>query len=257
MRRMARADIRKAVTETLELVRLGGFASRRPSELSGGQQQRVALARAIVFHPPVLLMDEPLAALDKRLREEMQFEVRALQRRLGITTIAVTHDQSEALVMSDEIVVLKDGMLQQSGTPEDLYYNPSNEFVATFLGESNILQGRVGGSAEEPNLAVSESLRIPLAMPAPPAATHITCVLRPEAIDVSQIPTPSSVTVPAEVIDRIFCGDAVRLRLQLRDAPGTTLTVKFRTTRSREVPELGSTVPATWRTEDMIVIRRP
>src|SRR5262249_34583386 len=154
--------------------------------------------------------------------------------------IAVTHDQSEALVMSDEIVVLKDGMLQQSGTPEDLYYNPSNEFVATFLGESNKLQGRVEGSAEAPNLALGESLRIPLARPAPPAGTHITYVLRPEAIDVSQAQTPSSLTVQAEIIDRIFCGDVVRLRLRLRDAPNTTLTVKFRSARSREVPELGS-----------------
>jgi putative spermidine/putrescine transport system ATP-binding protein len=187
----------------------------------------------------------------------MQFEIRALQRRLGITTIAVTHDQSEALVMSDEIIVLKDGTLQQSGTPEDLYYNPSNEFVATFLGESNILQGRVEGSAEEPNLALGENLRIPLARPAPPAGTHITYVLRPEAIDVSPAQTPPSLSVQAEIIDRIFCGDVVRLRLRLREAPDTALTVKFRSARSREVPELGSKVLATWRSEDMIAIKRP
>ncbi len=257
MRRMPRNDIRNAVSDTLELVRLGDLADRRPSELSGGQQQRVALARAIVFRPPVLLMDEPMAALDKRLREEMQYEIRALQRRLGITTIAVTHDQSEALVMSDEIFVLKDGMLQQSGSPEDLYHNPCNEFVATFLGESNILQGQVAGPDDEPSLTLGESLRIPLAKPAPQAGTQSAYMLRPEAIEVAPIQRASNVTVHAEVIDRVFCGDVVRLRLQLRDAPGTTLIAKVGAARSREVPDLGSMVPASWRSEDMIIVKRP
>ena len=258
MRRMPRNDIRNAVSDTLELVRLGDLADRRPSELSGGQQQRVALARAIVFRPPVLLMDEPMAALDKRLREEMQYEIRALQRRLGITTIAVTHDQSEALVMSDEIFVLKDGMLQQSGSPEDLYHNPCNEFVATFLGESNILQGQVAGPDDEPSLTLGESLRIPLAKPAPQAGTQSAYMLRPEAIEVAPIPErASNVTVHAEVIDRVFCGDVVRLRLQLRDAPGTASSQRSGAARSREVPDLGSMVPASWRSEDMIIVKRP
>ena len=257
MRRLARNDIRNAVSETLELVRLADLAGRRPSELSGGQQQRVALARAIVFHPPVLLMDEPMAALDKRLREEMQYEIRALQRRLGITTVAVTHDQSEALVMSDEIFVLRDGMLQQSGSPEELYRNPCNEFVATFLGESNILRGKVAGPADAPSLMLGERLRIPLAKPAPQAGTESAYVLRPEAIDVAPIQGAPSVTVQTEVIDRVFCGDLVRLRLQLRDAPGTTLIAKVGAGRWREIPELGSMVPANWRSEDMIVVKRP
>ncbi|RPI32986.1 MAG: ABC transporter ATP-binding protein [Hyphomicrobiaceae bacterium] len=198
-----------------------------------------------------------MAALDKRLREEMQYEIRALQRRLGITTIAVTHDQSEALVMSDEIFVLKDGMLQQSGSPEDLYHNPCNEFVATFLGESNILQGQVAGPDDEPSLTLGESLRIPLAKPAPQAGMQSAYMLRPEAIEVAPIQRASNVTVHAEVIDRVFCGDVVRLRLQLRDAPGTTLIAKVGAARSREVPDLGSMVPASWRSEDMIIVKRP
>jgi spermidine/putrescine ABC transporter ATP-binding subunit len=256
MRRSARSDICSAVSETLDLVRLGDLAGRRPSELSGGQQQRVALARAIVFRPPVLLMDEPMAALDKRLREEMQYEIRALQRRLGITTISVTHDQSEALVMSDKIFVLKDGMLQQSGSPEDLYHSPCNEFVATFLGESNILQGQIAGPADGPSLMLSESLRIPLTKPAPQVGTQSAYVLRPEAIDVAPMQGASGVTVHAQVIDRVFCGDVVRLRLQLRDAPDTTLIAKIVAARSREIPEIGSIVRANWRSEDMIIVKR-
>jgi spermidine/putrescine ABC transporter ATP-binding subunit len=143
MRRVDGAAITRRVNGALDLVALGGFGERYPRQLSGGQQQRVALARAIVFEPDVLLLDEPLSALDKLLREQMQVELRQLQRRLGTTTVFVTHDQEEALTMSDRVAVMKDGRIQQAGAPRDIYERPGNEFVATFLGASNILCGHV------------------------------------------------------------------------------------------------------------------
>lgn len=143
MRRVDAASIARRVADALELVALGGFGERYPRQLSGGQQQRVALARAIVFEPDVLLLDEPLSALDKLLREQMQVELRQLQRRLGTTTVFVTHDQEEALTMSDRVAVMKDGRIQQAGAPREIYERPATEFVATFLGASNILCGEV------------------------------------------------------------------------------------------------------------------
>lgn len=146
MRRVDAASIKAKVSAALELVALGGFGERYPNQLSGGQQQRVALARAIVFEPDVLLLDEPLSALDKLLREQMQVELRQLQRRLGTTTVFVTHDQEEALTMSDFIAVMSEGNIQQVGRPDDIYEHPQTEFVATFLGASNILPARVRSS---------------------------------------------------------------------------------------------------------------
>src|SRR5436190_19942278 len=158
---------------------LADFGERRIGQLSGGQQQRVALARAIVFEPPVLLMDEPLGALDKRLREDMQVELRHLQRELGITTVSVTHDQVEALVMSDVIAVLDGGRLQQVGPPLDVYRRPANQFVADFIGESNLLSGSVEITGGEVVFSSGKGLRVSLAAGASAAgAGHL--VVRPE-----------------------------------------------------------------------------
>ena len=143
MRRWASDDIDRAVSKSLELVRLTEFADRFPSQLSGGQQQRVALARATVFAPKLLLMDEPLSALDRQLRQTMQFEIKQIQRSLGITVVAVTHDQEEALTMSDLVVVMNDGGIVQAGTAEEIYENPNTDFVAEFIGETNLVRGTV------------------------------------------------------------------------------------------------------------------
>ena len=142
-RDVSKEEIKEKVTRTLEMVRLPGVENRMPSQLSGGQQQRIAMARAIVIEPDVLLMDEPLSALDENLREEMRREVGNLQHMLGVTTIFVTHDQREALSMSDKILVMKDGRKQQEGGPESVYNEPANHFVADFLGHSNFIQGEV------------------------------------------------------------------------------------------------------------------
>jgi spermidine/putrescine ABC transporter ATP-binding subunit len=147
MRNVGRAEIARRVGEMLNTVRLPGFEDRYVSQLSGGQQQRVALARSLVTNPRVFLLDEPLGALDKNLREGMQFELRQLQRRLGITTILVTHDQEEALTMSDRVVVMNAGRILQIGTPEEVYERPKTRFVAEFLGTANILEGVVEGSS--------------------------------------------------------------------------------------------------------------
>ncbi len=143
MRGVAKPEAGQKVAKALELVRLSGYESRYPQELSGGQQQRVALARALVFDPPVLLMDEPLGALDRQLREHMQVELKHLQQQLGITVLYVTHDQEEALVMSDLVVVMNHGRIEQVGSPEEVYEAPANTFVASFLGESNFLDGEI------------------------------------------------------------------------------------------------------------------
>ncbi|KSV75608.1 hypothetical protein N185_17360 [Sinorhizobium sp. GW3] len=145
MRHQSSNDIRTNVAAALELVQLSAFATRYPHELSGGQQQRVAVARALVFRPPVLLMDEPLGALDKKLRESMQFEIKSLQQDLGVTVIYVTHDQEEALTMSDRVAVMAGGHLVQIGSPRDLYERPRDSFVADFIGKMNFVPGRIVG----------------------------------------------------------------------------------------------------------------
>lgn len=145
-RSISKSEIKTKVTKALEMVRLPGVEDRMPAQLSGGQQQRIAMARAIVIEPDVLLMDEPLSALDENLREEMRREVDNLQQELGVTTIFVTHDQREALSMSDKIVVMKDGVKQQEGAPEEVYNKPVNHFVADFLGHSNFVTGEVVGN---------------------------------------------------------------------------------------------------------------
>jgi putative spermidine/putrescine transport system ATP-binding protein len=151
VRKLPKAERRRRAADMLELVQLGGFGQRRPAQLSGGQRQRVALARALINHPRVLLLDEPLGALDLKLRDQMQVELKALQRKVGITFIYVTHDQVEALSMSDRLAVFSDGRVEQIGRPQDVYEHPASEFVARFVGVSNVLSGqaaeRITGSA--------------------------------------------------------------------------------------------------------------
>ncbi|HEX3177070.1 MAG TPA: ABC transporter ATP-binding protein [Methylomirabilota bacterium] len=208
MRRTTKADIAARVRRALGLVRLDGFADRYPRQLSGGQQQRVALARAIVFEPPVLLMDEPLGALDKRLREDMQVELRHLQRELGITTVSVTHDQVEALVMSDVIAVLDGGRLQQLGPPLEVYRRPANQFVADFIGESNLLSGTLGDDA---TFISARGLRVRLAAGGGAGAAHL--VVRPEYVRLGQAAEGRANRYQAEVLELLYVGDLVKYRL--------------------------------------------
>ncbi len=179
-----KAAIAPRVAEMLDLVRLPGYGDRRPHELSGGQQQRVAIARALSFRPDLLLLDEPLSALDKKLREDMQLEFRRIQQDLGVTTINVTHDQREALVMSDKIVVMNEGRIQQTDTPHTLYHAPKTRFVATFLGVTSLFPGTVE-TVDGDTLTVSSGQARLSARGAAAAGTIVDCAVRAEHVAIS------------------------------------------------------------------------
>lgn len=198
-------DIKVAVKDALHMVRLDGFANREISELSGGQQQRVAIARAIVNEPKVLLLDESLSALDKRLRKEMQFELRAIQKKLGITFIFVTHDQEEALSMSDEIFVLNDGKIQQSGSPVNIYDEPINDFVARFIGDSNILPGRMIKDFE----VEFANKHFQCADAGMKENEKVEIVIRPEDLDIV-VPEKGKLVVTAQT--QLFLGDHFEIK---------------------------------------------
>lgn len=201
------------VAKALGMVHLGHLANRRPSQLSGGQQQRVALARALVFDPTLVLMDEPLGALDKQLREHMQVEIKQLQRMLGITMVYVTHDQSEALTMSDRIAVFSDGCIQQLAEPEVLYEQPANRFVAGFIGENNLLPAAVE-AVENGVASVSFGdgtvLRV-LASGSVDLRQRRTVAIRPERFFVDPEPRPGVNRLQGEITDMFYLGDHVRL----------------------------------------------
>ena len=187
MRNLKRAEIARRVTEALQLVQLDGYAKRMPEQLSGGQQQRVALARALIIQPAVLLLDEPFGALDKKLRETMQIELRLLQRRLGITTVIVTHDQDEALTLADRIAIMHNGRLEQVGSPTEIYREPVSRFVANFIGVSNFFSGRVAGRSEGIALIASDAgLRLTVRSAAADGG-QVTVALRPEAIRIARV----------------------------------------------------------------------
>ncbi len=210
MRRYGRAEIRSRVGAALDIVRLQGYETRYPRQLSGGQQQRVALARAIVFEPPVLLMDEPLGALDKRLRETMQVEVRRLQQQLGITTVSVTHDQVEALVMSDLIAVMDGGVLHQLASPLEVYQRPATQFVADFIGESNLLVGALSEPAGgRLTFTTAKGLRIQTEGGA--GATHL--IVRPEHVRIGPEAERAANRYAAEVLEILYVGDLVKYRV--------------------------------------------
>jgi spermidine/putrescine transport system ATP-binding protein len=209
--RLPEADIARAVERALETVRLPGFGPRRIWEMSGGQQQRVALARAIINQPKLLLLDEPLAALDKKLRRDMQIELQTLQRSLGITFILVTHDQEEALSMSDRICIMRGGRIVQVGSPRDLYDRPMNRYVADFVGKSNFFDGRVTEvSATECTLsaAAGRIIRGRVTSPLEPGQAA-SASLRPEQIALRHEvdDTPGMTSVPVQVQTRIFLGE--------------------------------------------------
>ncbi len=219
-RNVSRADAKRRVREALELVQLPHLGGRYPKELSGGQQQRIALARAIVIEPDVLLLDEPLSALDANLREDMRVELKRIQQRIGITTVFVTHDQSEALAMSDQIIVMSDGRVEQVGPPSEVYNTPASEFVAQFLGASNILRGEALGVEGEaltvevqdmPRLAVPRARAPKLA-----GAGPVKLVIRAEKLQVMAPDTAEDdrYAVPATVEGVDYQGQSARYFLR-------------------------------------------
>ncbi len=226
-RKLPRAEIDRKVATALALVGLSAYADRRPAQLSGGQQQRVALARTIVIEPEVLLLDEPLSNLDAKLRVEMRSELKALQRKLGLTAIYVTHDQEEANAIADRIAVLDQGRIQQIGAPTDLYDHPANRFVATFLGTANLIEGRVEGGR-----FVSEHLTLDGVA----GADGPACIsIRPQDVVLGSAGEGS----PATVIEREFLGSIVRYKLEMG---GQAITVDVPHRRDRAPHDVGATV---------------
>jgi len=233
VRRIPKAEREEKVRRALDMVQMGEFGGRRPAQLSGGQQQRIALARALVFEAELVLMDEPLGALDKQLREHMQYEIKHIVDGLGITVVYVTHDQTEALTMSDRVAVFNDGVIQQIAAPDELYERPQNSFVAQFIGENNTLTGSVtkieDGTAEV-TLDDGEVIdTVPVNVSAVGERTRVS--IRPERVefDLKRLP-PGAHTVHADVMEFIYMGDTFRTRLRVagneefiaktRNAPG-------------------------------------
>jgi iron(III) transport system ATP-binding protein len=206
-RRLPRSEIAQRVSEALALVGLDQLSDRRPSQLSGGQQQRVALARTIAVRPKVLLLDEPLSNLDAKLRVQVRRELRDLQQRLGITTIFVTHDQEEANTICDRIAVMNDGIVQQVGTPIELYQRPTNLFVASFLGTANILEGEISGSGGDKVFQAPGGVKIRIC-PGATAAPGSKLVFRPQDASLHAKDEPG--TIPGAIVNREFLGSSVR-----------------------------------------------
>lgn len=214
MRSLSKAEIQDRVKRALDMVQLGTMLERKPSQLSGGQQQRVALARALVFEPKVVLMDEPLGALDKQLRERMQLDIRELHHRLGLTIVFVTHDQSEALTMSDRIAVFNRGKIEQIGTPSQIYDHPATQFVAEFIGETNLIDGKVSASqAGQMRIRLGNGQDITVNAEAPiVAGQNIRLSLRPERLRLN-IDDITGNNLPATVTDIVYHGDHLRIVL--------------------------------------------
>ena len=213
MRGLPKAEISQRVSEALDLVQLGGLGERRPLQLSGGQRQRVALARALVIRPTVLLLDEPLSNLDLKLREEMRVEIAGLQRRLGITTVFVTHDQGEALVMSDRIAVMQAGRIVQIGKAADIYEHPATRFVAEFIGRMNFFGARVT-AADTVQLANGESFSVPVP-DAIAQRTGVHLAIRPERARISAAHPPSGFALPGTVKQVLYLGSTREFHLVL------------------------------------------
>ncbi len=250
VRKMSAAESKKRVDKALDMVQLGGFGNRRPSQLSGGQQQRVAVARALVFDPDLVLMDEPLGALDKNLREQMQYEIKHIHETLGVTVVYVTHDQSEALTMSNRIAVFNDGVIQQLAPPDALYERPDNAFVAQFIGENNKLRGTVE-ELEGDYCVVRTQTGAPVyarAVNVGRKGDESTLSLRPERVLIDPDASAVQNMFEARVLELIYLGDHIRTRIELlgRD----DFIVKVPNSANHALMREGDIVTVGWLQED-------
>jgi spermidine/putrescine transport system ATP-binding protein len=258
-KKVPRERIADQVRQILELVDLPGFERRRVSQLSGGQQQRVALARALVNHPAVLLLDEPLGALDLKLRKQMQLELKRIQHEVGITFIYVTHDQEEAMTMSDQIAVMRDGRIEQIGAPEDVYENPATEFVAGFLGASNLLDGTVGqrdGELATIELASGEKVRVP-AERLNGTRDRVRVGVRPEKIRLSggeRPPVGGDNAIEGTVLVSTFVGVSNVFTVETRAGQQLTVYAQNLGTSDDRPPDSGDRVVLSWHPEHTFVV---
>ena len=253
-RKVAKDEITRRVGEALELVNLAHRADARSNELSGGQKQRVALARALVNRPKVLLLDEPLGALDLKLRRQMQVELKAIQREVGITFVFVTHDQEEALSMSDRIAVMNDGKVVQCGAPEDIYEHPSEQFVAGFIGISNLLEGTVEADGQ---IRLANDQRVAVALP---DGCHrgdtVNLSVRPEKIAIEKEVEEGMVTMQGEIEARVYLGVMTQITVSLGDgARLVALEQAWSKSRADDRWEPGMKVELGWLPENCLVLR--
>ncbi len=251
VRGMGKDEREAKVKRALDMVQMGAFINRRPAQLSGGQQQRIALARALVFDPALVLMDEPLGALDKQLREHMQFEIKHLHDSLGITVVYVTHDQGEALTMSDRIAVFNDGRIQQLASPADLYERPDNSFVAGFIGENNKLEGVVediAGGRALVRLPTGELIdATPVNVKSKGQKTMVS--IRPERVEFKPELLPADAhLIEAEVVEVIYMGDLFRTVLKV--AGQDDFVIKSRNTLGQRVLTPGEKIRIGWAPQD-------
>jgi putative spermidine/putrescine transport system ATP-binding protein len=251
VRKIGKSDREAKVKRALEMVEMGAFGGRRPAQLSGGQQQRIALARALVFEPELVLMDEPLGALDKQLREKMQFEITDLAHNLGITVVYVTHDQTEALTMSDRVAVFDDGRIQQLAPPDKLYEEPENSFVAQFIGENNTLEGvvkEIKGESAVVQLDGGELIDCkPVNVSAAGERTRVS--IRPERVEYNKDRlSPDAHTLKAEVLEFIYMGDIFRTRLRV--AGNDEFVIKTRNAPDQKRLKPGEQIEIGWLPED-------
>jgi putative spermidine/putrescine transport system ATP-binding protein len=251
MRKVPRGEIGSRVGSVLEMVQLPEVAGRYPRQLSGGQQQRIAVARALVYQPRLLLMDEPLGALDRKLREQLQVELRSLQQSLGITTLYVTHDQGEAMSMSDRIVVMRDGRIEQAGTPGELYESPRTVFVANFIGESNVLQGAVRVEGERSFFETPEGLRIPVTLRPHKDCGRSHLIVRPERV-LFATGEPLAVSLPGRVTSVTYLGERIRYSVSL--AERCSILAVHPNTPNFYRPRVGESVQVGWSSSDISII---
>jgi putative spermidine/putrescine transport system ATP-binding protein len=250
VRRIGRAEVERRIARALQMVRLAGFGDRRPGQLSGGQQQRVALARALVFDPKLVLMDEPLGALDKQLREELQLEIRQLHRELGVTLVYVTHDQAEALTMSDRIAVFKGGRIRQLAPPEALYERPADAFVAQFIGENNRLAGTVAAIAAggcTVRLGDGATVAAATEVALRPGDRAIVS-LRPERVRLAPPEPGPANRFAGRVEEVVYIGDHLRVRLSA--CGSDRLVAKIPNAAGRPSLAVGETIAIGWAAED-------
>jgi putative spermidine/putrescine transport system ATP-binding protein len=256
VRKLPASEIRRRVTEVLDVIQLPDVGDRKPRELSGGQQQRISLARCIVYNPAVILMDEPLGALDKKLRDQMQLEIKRLHMRLGITVLYVTHDQEEALTMSDRIVLLNRGQVEQIDAPDELYFHPRSVFAAEFLGHSNLFSVQVReaqGQLVHVESTQGNFLAMPPAFPVRDGDS-MTAMVRPENMSIHEGKAPSLPMnrVNAVAVDSIILGGVIRYHVQLPDGGALTVTELNRAGRTRL--KSGSITQIMWRPEDTLLL---
>lgn len=253
MRGIAKAERERRVSDILDMVRLPEVADRRPVQLSGGQQQRIALARALIFEPQLVLMDEPLGALDKQLREQMQLEIRSLHERLGITVVYVTHDQSEALTMSDRVAVFAHGRIQQIAPPDDIYEHPANAFVADFVGDNNRLSGVVRSrDGEEYEVDCNGLVLQAVAKSEHGIGDEVLVVFRPENGVINHPIPPAPNRFDVKITERIYLGDHLRLRCQMTN--GDLITVKISNKSHLSACRTGSAISLYWSGMDCYVL---